>query len=288
MGKLHIWILAVWILILLSGCKGSGQQGNQVSPSELPAASAPPTEISIPETTCPAPVETTVPETEPTESPTLPPTEPPTEAPQSEPLCIPGVSVEDVILYFNEICLDAEFVNSGDPSVLQKWEIPLRYELRGTYTQEDLDTLSDFCQWLNTVEGFPGIQESDSIHETNLVINFSSYEEMIGLMGDQFSGCDGAVTFWYTNNAIDYAIICCRSDVPQTLRNSVILEEIYNGLGPIQDTSLREDSIIYSGYSEPQQLTEMDKLILKLLYHPDMKCGMTVAECEAVIQELYQ
>ena len=98
MGKLHIWILAVWILILLSGCGDSGQQGNQVSPSELPATSAPPTEISIPETTCPVSVETTVPETEPTESPTLPPTVPPTEAPQSEPRCIPGVSVEDVIL----------------------------------------------------------------------------------------------------------------------------------------------------------------------------------------------
>lgn len=284
MDKLHIWVLAVWILILLSGCGGSGQQDNSIQPSEPPAASTYPTEISIPETTCPAPVETTVPETESTAL----PTELPTQPPQAESLCIPGVSVEDVILYFNEICLDAEFVNSGDPSVLQKWDIPLRYELRGTYTQEDLDTLSDFCQWLNTVEGFPGIQESDSIHETNLVINFDSYEEMISLMGDQFAGCDGAVTFHYADNAIYLAIICCRNDIPQTLRNSVILEEIYNGLGPIQDTSLREDSIIYAGYSEPQQLTEIDKLILKLLYHPGMKCGMTAAECEAVIRELYR
>ena len=73
----------------------------------------------------------------------------------------------------------------------------------------------------------------------------------------------------------------------QEVRNSVILEEIYNGLGPVQDTDLRQDSLIYSGYSIPQELTEIDELLLKLLYHPDMKCGMNAAECEAVIRNLY-
>ena len=31
----------------------------------------------------------------------------------------------------------------------------------------------------------------------------------------------------------------------------------------------------------------MDTLILKLLYHPEMQCGMHAEECEAVIRELY-
>jgi hypothetical protein len=30
----------------------------------------------------------------------------------------------------------------------------------------------------------------------------------------------------------------------------VILEEVYNGLGPVQDTALRPDSLIYSDFSE--------------------------------------
>jgi hypothetical protein len=67
----------------------------------------------------------------------------------------------------------------------------------------------------------------------------------------------------------------------------VILEEIYNGLGLTQDTILREDSIIWQSYSEPQELTPVDKLLLQLLYHPDIRCGMNAAECEAVIRELY-
>jgi hypothetical protein len=58
-------------------------------------------------------------------------------------------------------------------------------------------------------------------------------------------------------------------------------------LGPIQDTGLRPDSIIYQEYSEPQELTEVDELILKLLYHPDILPGMNAAQCEEVIRRLY-
>lgn len=220
-----------------------------------------------------------------------PPTESVTEPPQTEPehsaLYIPGLPVEDVIVYFNEVCLDAEFVNGGDPSRLQKWDTPIYYQLNGNYTQEDLAVLTDFTAWLNTIQGFPGIYESGDYTQTNLQIHFCTQQEMMDLMGDNFATMDGGVTFWYDYDRIYDATICYRTDISQTVRNSVILEEIYNGLGPVQDTSLREDSIIYSGYSEPQALTDIDELLLKLLYHPDIQCGMNTAECEAVIRRLY-
>ena len=69
-------------------------------------------------------------------------------------------------------------------------------------------------------------------------------------------------------------------------RNSVLLEEIVNGLG-ITDTKLREDSIVYQEYSEIQELSDMDWLLLKLLYHPDIVCGMNKEECESVIRDIY-
>ena len=95
-------------------------------------------------------------------------------------------------------------------------------------------------------------------------------------------------SFWYDGfDRIYEGTICYCTEIDQTVRNSVILEEIYNGLGPVQDTDLRADSIIYAGYSEPQELTQIDKLLLRLLYHPSMKCGMDREECEAVIRSLY-
>lgn len=207
--------------------------------------------------------------------------------PEHSGLYLPDLSADDLVLYFNEVCLDAEFVNSGDPSRLQKWESPIRYTLFGSPTEEDLAVLNSFVGWLNTIEGFPGIAEAEGVHEQNLRIYFCDQEELVTLMGDNFTGMDGAVTFWYDYDIIYDAIICIRSDVHQELRNSVILEEIYNCLGPVQDTWLREDSIIYAGYSEPQRLSEVDELILKFLYHPVMGCGMNAGECEILIRALY-
>ena len=202
----------------------------------------------------------------------------PTETVATQPLhsqlYIPGVSVEDVIRYFNEVCLDSEFVNSGDPSVVQKWAVPISYTLNGDYTQEDLATLGNFEDWLNGIEGFPGISRTDDPARTNLRIHFCTQADMPTLMGPNFVNMDGAVTFWYDNDRIYNAIICYRTDLDQQLRNSVILEEIYNSLGPIQDTTLRPDSIIYQEFSQPQWLSPMDELILRLLYHPDIQPGM--------------
>lgn len=260
MKKYHCMFLLILAIFLLMGC-------HAVEPEYLVTETTQPT-VTLP------------PETEPTIS-------RPTEPIHSE-FYLPGVSVEDVILYFNEVCLNAEFINSGDPSLLQKWTVPILYTISGDVTSDDLAVFSDFVAWLNVQRGFPGMREADDPEQANLRIYFCNPSEMIFHMGDGFESLDGAVTFWYDYNEIYDAVICYRSDIPQFTRNSVILEELYNGLGPIQDTSLRQDSIIYSEFSEPQQLSEMDELILRLLYHPSMVCGMDMEACELVIRQLYK
>ncbi len=267
----RISLLCVLFLsgIFLAGC-------SEVSP-QIPSATEP--EITTASSIAP---ETTTIETTPAET-TLPPE---TQPPHSS-LYIPGIPVEDVIGWFNEVCLDAEITNSGNPKVVQKWTEPIVCCVLGSPTSEDLATLDGFLLWLNALEGFPGIRLTETEEEANLRFHFCSTEEMLRIMGENFSGMDGAVTFWYQHNAIYDAVICCRTGLDQTLRNSVILEELYNGLGPIQDTALRTDSIIYSGYSEPQSLTAIDELLLKLLYHPQLKCGMDAHACETIIRQLY-
>jgi len=260
-------------------------------PTEPKPTEPKPTE---PKPTEPKPTEPKPTEPKPTEpKPTEPkPTEPkPTEPQPTEPahsaLYIPGVAVEQVITYFNEVCLDGEFVNSGDPSYVQKWATPIYYQIEGKYTDADMATLDAFVKWLNGVEGFPGIFQAQNAYQRNLRICFCTQQEMLTLMGPNFRNMDGAVTFWYMDNKIYDAIICVRTDLNQTLRNSVLLEEIYNGLGPIQDTMLRPDSIIYQQFSQPQWLSSVDELLLRLLYHPDMKPGMNAKQCETVIRKLY-
>ena len=127
---------------------------------QLPAQTEPPVVI---------PAETEPPVVIPAE--TEPATEP---APLHSELYIPGLAVEDVILYFNEVCLDAEFSDSGDPSLLQKWGEPIFYQVNGDPTPEDLAVLEGFAAWLNTLEGFPGIREAGPEQGENLQIWFCS------------------------------------------------------------------------------------------------------------------
>ena len=291
MKGLFRFITVVMCLVLLTGC------GRQEAAADQPAAPLKtiPTATEIPDIQ-PAtqPVQTLPPVTEPPATQpvqTLPPvTEPPVtqpEEPQPPVFCLPGVEAVDVVLYFNEVCLNAEYINSGDPTALQKWTDPICYYIDGNPTTEDLETVHGFEQWLNGIEGFPGMSETGNPTEANLQIIFCSQPELVDRMGSHFWDADGAVTFWYSNNEIYDAMICIRTDLDQTLRNSVILEEIYNGLGPIQDTALRPDSIIYAGFSQPQELTAMDELILRLLYHPAMVCGMDALQCGEIIRLLY-
>lgn len=277
MKRITLIVLSILLAAALLGCK----QG--------PAETVP-TETAVPETTRP---ETTAPETPPPETIAPETTAPETTAPEAtEPehsaLYLTNVPVEDVIRWFNEVCLDSEYVHSGDPTRVQKWEVPILYMIHGETTPEDIAVLEDFAGWLNTVEGFPGIVQAQNPEEANLQIYFTDAQGLVNIMGPDFTNLDGAVTFWYDgSDAIYDEVICICTDLDQHLRSSVILEELYNGLGPVQDTILRPDSIIYQEFSETQSLSEMDRLILKLLYHPDIRCGMDAQVCEEVIRTLY-
>ena len=276
------------VLVLLSGCSlqehfASTPSTSSTEPqsttdtsatveTELPetshATTPPETSLATEETA--APIETTV-ETEPAHS----------------ELFIPFVTPEEMVTYFNEVCLDAEFVNSGNASVLQRWENPIYYQIYGDPTDLDLQILNNMCQWLNTIDGFPGIYETVETWQENYSIYFCTQDELIDRMGDEYYGVDGAFTFWYNDNIIYDCTVCIRTDLDQEVRNSVILEELYNSLGPAQDTNLRQESIIYAGYSIPQALHPIDEVILKLLYHPDLLIGMDARDCEPIIHSLY-
>ena len=134
----------------------------------------------------------------------------------------------------------------------------------------------------------PQVEGQVDFHTINKMVDIFMSAPGVRRFDTAYTYMDGAVTFWYNgSNQIYDATICYLEDMEGPVRRSVILEEIYNGLGPVQDTWSRADSIIYSGYSEPQNLTEIDELILKLLYHPAIECGMDAQECEAVIRSLY-
>ena len=200
-------------------------------------------------------------------------------------------SLEQVIEYFCDVVSGTEYsTGDGDAKLVQKWTEPIYYQMQGEWTAQDQQILENLFSQLNCIYGFPGIYPASEGNLVNLRISFYERDAFQADFGEflNYEEADGAVQYWYYNdlNNIYEARIGYRTDLSQYIRNGVLLEEVVNGLG-IQDTMLREDSIVYQSFSEVQELSEMDWLLIKLLYHPEIKCGMTPEECKQVLERIY-
>lgn len=200
-------------------------------------------------------------------------------------------TVEDVICYFNEVVLGTEYsTGDGDSSLVQRWDVPIYYQIEGNASTTDQEILNGLFEELNRIDGFPGIHEAKENEEPNLHIYFEGRQDFdarfLEFLGGEYA--DGATRYWYytDTNDIYTGIIGYCTDMPSENMNSVLLEEVVNCLG-LGDTTLREDSIVYQYSNETQELSEMDWLILKLMYNQRIRCGMDAMQCEEIIRELY-
>ena len=143
---------------------------------------------------------------------------------------------------------------------------------------------------LNEIDGFPGIYAADTYENANLFISFLDSDAFF----EDFSGCIngenayGAAWFEYNTdtNEIHTANVGYRTDLDQVTRNSTLLEEIVNMLG-ITDTVHREDSIVYQYSDDNLALSDVDWVILKLLYSSEISCGMNADSCRPIVGALY-
>jgi len=209
--------------------------------------------------------------------------------PVHSPLYIEGVSTQQIIEYFAEAVLSSEYSEGGNSNLVQKWTTPVYYKVEGNYTKEDSAVLGEIVSALNAIDGFPGMKQTDS--GENYTIKFVNADEFETQAGDYVNHeiADGSATWWYDDaeNCITNVLVFVRNDIEQENRTSVIQEEIINSLGLGNDSMLREDSIIYQGVSFPQQPSDIDMLLIKLLYSAEISCGMNYDECASVIEKLY-
>jgi len=213
--------------------------------------------------------------------------------PKPEKLKLDGYNAQQIGDYFCEVVLAAEYsYGSGNQHALQKWKEPIYYTIYGNAGAEDLLLVADFAAQLNQIEGFPGMYAAENSEQENFTINLLSSKDMMKSAGHVVEGEDAhGIALWdyYTDKNELYNVrIWVSTDIDQKVRNSVLLEEIVNSIGMGNDTELREDSIIYQEYSETQKLSEMDWVLLKLLYDKRMICGMTETDCRDLISEIYE
>ena len=61
----------------------------------------------------------------------------------------------------------------------------------------------------------------------------------------------------------------------QEERNHLIMEEFINGIGLSNDHNRYANSIVYQPWTTVQQVSELDWIMLNMIYHPDVHAGVT-------------
>ena len=163
---------------------------------------------------------------------------------------------------------------------LLRWQEPIRIYVCGAPTKEDLCQLDAFIMELSfRVPLLPKVERVENAEAANITMYFVPRDDMGKYVSNYVTGNDGFVTYFYENSIITRAEIAVACDkTVQAERNGILREELVNGLGLGNDHYRYEDSIIYEPYNIIQTLSEVDWLMLNMVYSPYTKPGMTANE----------
>ncbi|NLG36947.1 MAG: DUF2927 domain-containing protein [Clostridiales bacterium] len=218
----------------------------------------------------------------PTSAPTTAPTVVPTAAPTPSPDPTPDPSL--VRYYLSQIAFSSEYGGSASSEgKVRKWEQPILIQVSGSPTDEDLVTLDSHIEALGMIPGMPDIRRVASGGSVEMY--FVPLSGMAYAIPGYVEGNWGYFQVWWDSGMrIEKALVGITTDVTtQEQRNHLILEEVTQMLGLMQDSDLYEDSIFYAPWTETQALSELDWQTLYLLYRPDIRAGMTWDEVIAVL-----
>lgn len=193
-------------------------------------------------------------------------------------------------------------------SRLRKWQAPVRVALRfGPATPPDrraADTarVASFLQRLSRITGHPiGLNDASP----NFFIHVVTEDErrtlgpqirsvLPGLSGSEVAAITDMPRSTYClvyamsgNDGSTYtrAFAVIRAEHPDLLRLSCLHEEIAQGLGLANDSPTARPSI-FNDDEEFALLTRQDELMLKMLYNPALRPGMTEYQARPIVESL--
>ena len=112
---------------------------------------------------------------------------------------------------------------------------------------------------------------------------FLTDEELPSVMPEFIPGNRGFV-YCYSEGSVFYTarIAIETGSTSQAERSHIIREELVNGLGLLNDHLLYSDSVIYQNYNNNMP-TEMDWLMLNMVYSPLLWPGVARAQAEEIL-----
>ncbi len=216
---------------------------------------------------------------------------------------------------FVRTALYDEYARQGDdlvadshPSYLRRWTQPVRMQVEfgasvsSADRARDLDNIASYAARLQQASGHPVSLTSSGGNFTVLILSEDERRAIAPRLSELVPGIPASdlhairnlapqnycTVFAYSRgNSPEYvyAVALIRAEAPPRLRLSCIHEELAQGMGLANDSPHARPSI-FNDNEEFALLTRHDELLLRILYDPRLRPGMTEAEARPIVRRI--
>ena len=196
-----------------------------------------------------------------------------------------------VVNYFKEVALGFEFGNASE--VTRRWSGNMKIFIGGNPTSELLLELDKIVSEINDLSttGFMIGSVSDTL-QSNFYIYFGSGDSYASLFPSQStlvtSNFGLFSVFWNGSNELirGYMYVdVFRAN--QTEQRHLLREELTQSLGLAKDSPLFAESIFQKSFStKTTEYAQIDRDLIRLLYHPEMEIGLNENQVDVVLTDI--
>lgn len=195
----------------------------------------------------------------------------------------------DVISYFKEVALGFEYGTAS--GITRKWHTSMKIFVSGEVSQVVLDELDLVMEELNqlTSDGFT-MKLVRTKEESNFHLVFGTKAEFTSLYpadAETVKHSSGIFRiFWSKSNFISRGYAFVHTATSEKEQRHAVREELTQALGLGKDSPAYDDSIFQSRWTLPTEFADIDREVIRCLYHPSMKVGLNQDEVENVLTEI--
>ena len=200
------------------------------------------------------------------------------------------ITKREVINYFQEIALGFEFGSAS--KITRKWTDTMRIFVGGQGSDDLLLELDQIMNEINTLatDGFFISKVPDSLSSNYYIFLGSAdeYAAMYPSLSNLVKTNWGLFSIRYNGAGQLYRgymyVDIHRAD--QIEQRHLLREELTQSLGLGNDSSKYTESIFQTKWTRTNAYSDIDRELIRLLYHPDMPIGLERSQVSEVLSEI--
>lgn len=198
----------------------------------------------------------------------------------------------DVVTYFREIALGFEFGNAS--RITRKWTQPMRIFVGGEPTQAHLTELNNIINELNglATDDFEMMVVDDTLQSNYYLFigPYRDYQSMFPDLSDLILDNWGLFSIWWDGNQnLNRGQMYIDTERPdERAQLHLLREELTQSLGLAKDSGRYPDSIFQQEWTTVTRYMEIDRDLIKVLYHPRMASGYNTTTVLPVLRQIFE